>query len=86
MSELDKSTGCHTSVSAEGLGRAAIVQAVRGASSDVGEQISAHKLTLPDSVFTRLKLHAIKRGSTASAIAAEVLDRNLPRLRIAADD
>jgi hypothetical protein len=25
-------------------------------------------------------------GSTALAIAAEILDRNLPRLRIAADD
>lgn len=44
------------------------------------------KLTLPDSVFDRLVLTAIKRGSTASAVAAEILDRNLPRLRIAADD
>jgi hypothetical protein len=51
-----------------------------------GEKCSAHKLSLPDSVFTRLELTAIKRGSTASAIAAEILDRNLPRLRIAADD
>jgi hypothetical protein len=31
-------------------------------------------------------LTAIKRGSTASGIAAEILDRNLPRLRIAVDD
>jgi hypothetical protein len=52
----------------------------------VGEKSSAHKLTLPDSVFTRLELTAIKRGSTASAIAAEILERNLPRLRIAVDD
>jgi hypothetical protein len=51
-----------------------------------GEKCSAHKLSLPDSVFTRLELTAIKRGSTASAIASEILDRNLPRLRIAADD
>lgn len=51
-----------------------------------GEKSSAHKLTLPDSVFTRLELQAIKKGSTASAIAAEILDRNLPRLRIAVDD
>jgi hypothetical protein len=29
---------------------------------------------------------AIKRGSTASAIVAQILDGNLPRLRIAADD
>jgi hypothetical protein len=51
-----------------------------------GEKISAHKLSLPDSVFTRLELHAIKRGSTASAIAAEILDRQLPHHRITTDD
>ena len=50
------------------------------------EKSKGRKLTLPDSVFDRLVLTAIKRGSTASAIAAEILDRNLPRLRIAADD
>ena len=44
------------------------------------------RLTLPDGVFDRLVLTAVKRGSTASAVAAEILDRNLPRLRIAADD
>jgi hypothetical protein len=58
----------------------------RKARPAAGEKCGAHKLTLPDSVFTRLELTAIKRGSTASAVAAEILDRNLPRLRIAADD
>jgi hypothetical protein len=58
----------------------------RKARPAAGEKCSAHKLSLPDSVFTRLELTAIKRGSTASAVAAEILDRNLPRLRIAADD
>ena len=43
-------------------------------------------LTLPDSVSTRPELQAIRKGSTASAIAAEILDRNLPRLKITADD
>jgi hypothetical protein len=51
-----------------------------------GDKGKGRKLTLPDSVFDRLVLTAIKRGSTASAVAAEILDRNLPRLRIAADD
>jgi hypothetical protein len=60
--------------------------ALRKARPAAGEKCSAHKLSLPDSVFTRLELIAIKRGSTASAVAAEILDRNLPRLRIAADD
>ena len=35
-----------------------------------------------DTVFGRLELTAIKRRSNLSAIAAEILDRNLPRLRI----
>src|SRR4051812_24820374 len=50
------------------------------------EKSSAHKLTLRDSVFNRLELHAIKRGATASAIAEEILDRQLPRHRIVTDD
>jgi hypothetical protein len=41
---------------------------------------------LPDSVFERLSLHAIKRKTNASAVAAEILDRNLPKHRIATDD
>ena len=59
---------------------------MRSASSNVGEQSRVHKLILLDSVFTRLELHAIKRGSTASAIAAEILDRQLPHHRITTDD
>jgi hypothetical protein len=51
-----------------------------------GEKASAHKLTIRDSVFNRLELHAIKRGLTASAIAEEILDRQLPRHRIVTDD
>jgi hypothetical protein len=50
------------------------------------EKGKSRKLTLPDSVFDRLVLTAIKRGSTASAIAAEILDRQLPRHRIVTDD
>jgi hypothetical protein len=52
---------------------------------DPGEKTRGHKLSLPDAVFERLELTAIKRKSTASAIAAEILDRNLPRLRIEQD-
>jgi hypothetical protein len=52
----------------------------------VGEKIKAHKLSLPESVFSRLELHAMKKGTTASAIAAEILDRNLPHHRIVTDD
>jgi hypothetical protein len=58
----------------------------RSRTSAAGEKGKGRKLTLPDSVFDRLVLTAIKRGSTASAVAAEILDRNLPRLRIASDE
>jgi hypothetical protein len=50
------------------------------------EKSSPHKLTLRDSVFNRLEFHAIKRGSTASAIAEEILDRQLPRYKLVTDD
>lgn len=70
--------------------RAAILRASgpRPAASvdSAGDKSKGRKLTLPDSVFDRLVLTAIKRGSTASAVTAEILDRNLPRLRIAAED
>lgn len=58
----------------------------RSRASAANEKGKGRKLTLPDSVFDRLVLTAIKKGTTASAVAAEVLDRNLPRLKIAADD
>jgi hypothetical protein len=51
----------------------------------VGGAGRGHKLTLPDAVFERLELTAIKRRSNISAIASEILDRNLPRLRIEQD-
>jgi len=47
----------------------------------VGET-KGRKLHLPDQLHDRLKLVALQRHTTASAVAAEILDRNLPRLRI----
>jgi hypothetical protein len=58
----------------------------RGRRIATGEKVRGRKLQLPDSVFERLSLHAIKRKTNASAIAAEILDRNLPKHRIATDD
>ena len=49
---------------------------------DPAEKTRGHKLTLPDAVFERLELTAIRRRSTVSAVAADILDKNLPRLRI----
>jgi hypothetical protein len=47
-----------------------------------GGETRGRKLSLPDSVFDRLQLAAIQRRKTMSAVAAEILDRNLPKLRI----
>ena len=52
----------------------------------VGGETRGRKLSLPDAVYDRLQLPAIQRRTTASAIAAEILDRNLPRLRIERDE
>jgi hypothetical protein len=41
---------------------------------------------LPDAVFSRLQLEAFQRRKSASAIAAAILDKNLPKLRIERDD
>jgi hypothetical protein len=50
-----------------------------------GEKSKGRKLSIRDSVFARLELHAIKKGKTASAIVDEILDRELPHHRIATD-
>ena len=50
-----------------------------------GGETKGRKLNLPDGVYDRLQLTAIQRRSTVSAVAAEILDRNLPRLRIERD-
>jgi hypothetical protein len=46
------------------------------------EPIKACKLHLPEPVFDSLHLTALKRKTTASAVAAEILRRHLPKLRI----
>jgi hypothetical protein len=40
------------------------------------------KLHLPDDIHDRLWLLARQKRSTVSAVAAEILDKNLPRYRI----
>jgi hypothetical protein len=73
---------------AEGQGRAAAVEAkpkARTRRATAGGETKGRKLSLPDSVFDRLQLTAIQRKKTISAIATEILDRNLPKLRIERD-
>jgi hypothetical protein len=71
----------------EGQGRGDATQEARPARTrrkrpPVSGETKGRKLHLPDQIHDRLKLVALQRRTTASAIAAEILDRNLPRLRI----
>ena len=45
-------------------------------------ETKGRKLYLPDEIHDRLRLLAFSRREKVSTIAAEILDRNLPRLRI----
>jgi hypothetical protein len=51
---------------------------------DAGET-RGRKLHLPESVYERLQLLAIQRRATVSAVATDLLDRSLPKLRIERD-
>jgi hypothetical protein len=46
------------------------------------EATKGRKLHLPDDVHDRLWQLARQRRKTVSAVAAEILDRNLPRFRV----
>jgi macrodomain Ter protein organizer (MatP/YcbG family) len=49
------------------------------------EKTGKRGVYLTDGVWERLQLEAIRRKTTVSAIAGDVLERNLPRLRIERD-
>jgi hypothetical protein len=48
----------------------------------VASKTTGRKLILPDDVHDRLWLLARQRRQTVSAVAAEILDRNLPRFTV----
>ena len=80
-SELDESQG-RGEIAASGEPRAA--RSRRRRPSLAGET-KGRKLSLSDAIYDRLQLAAIQKRTTISAIAADILDRNLPRLRIERD-
>jgi hypothetical protein len=49
-------------------------------------KVSGRKFQLPDPIFERLQLHAIKKRSNPSAVLAEILDRQLPKHTIATEE
>ena len=48
----------------------------------VASKTTGRKLVLPDDVHDRLWLLARQRRQTVSAVASEILDRNLPRFTV----
>jgi hypothetical protein len=51
-----------------------------------GGKVSGRKFQLPDPIFERLQLHAIKKRSNPSAVLADILDRTLPKHSIATEE
>ena len=53
-----------------------------GARTPAGGETKGRKLSLPADVHDRLWLYARQKRTTVSAVATEILDRNLPRFRV----
>jgi hypothetical protein len=49
-------------------------------------KVSGRKFQLPDPIFERLQLHAIKKRSNPSTVLADILDRALPKHSIATEE
>lgn len=72
-------------LSGEGRGVNAGAKPRRRRRSLPGGKVSGRKFQLPDSVFERLALHALKNKTNASAVVAMILDRELPKHTIATE-
>jgi hypothetical protein len=58
----------------------------RGRRPSPGGRVSGRKFQLPDTVFERLQLHAIKKRSNPSAVLTDILDRELPKHKITTEE
>jgi hypothetical protein len=54
----------------------------RGRRAAPGGKVTGRKFQIPDLVFERLQLHAIKKRSNPSAVLTDILDRELPKHKI----
>ena len=75
-------------VEANGQSRGALrpTRPRRGRRPSPGGKVSGRKFQLPDTVFERLQLHAIKKRSNPSAVLTDILDRELPKHKLATED
>lgn len=69
----------------QGRGDAATKRTRKPRRAPAGGETKGRKLSLPDDVYDRLQLVAIQKRTTVSAVATEVLNKNLPMLRIERD-
>ncbi len=58
----------------------------RGRRAAPAGKVSGRKFQVPDTVFERLVLHAIKKRSNPSAVLTDILDRELPKHKIATEE
>jgi hypothetical protein len=79
----DDQAGVETNGQSRGVLRA--IRPRRGRRVSPGGKVSGRKFQMPDSVFQRLQLHAIKKGSNPSAVLTDLLDRELPKHKITTD-
>jgi hypothetical protein len=62
-------------------------RAPRRSRTPVTEKGKGRNLKIPDGVFRRLTLEAMRKGTDASKLVTKILDRELPAsIRIAVDD
>src|SRR5438876_377550 len=70
----------------DGAGEAPAPRPRKAAAKRKGEPRKAErqgrKFVISDRVFTRVQLLAVRRGTTVSAVVEELLEENLPKLRI----
>jgi hypothetical protein len=82
---VDDQADGETNGQSRGPLRATRPRAKKGRPKD-GEKLRGCKLSVPESVFERLRLTAIKRKTNMSVLAAEILDRNLPHVVVTLTD
>jgi hypothetical protein len=89
---IDATTPLETSADGDGdangqsRGETSRARGRRGRRVLPGGKVSGRKFQLPDPIFERLQLHAIKKRSNPSAVLADILDRSLPKHSISTEE
>jgi hypothetical protein len=79
---VDDQADAHEATDGQGGGSGAKPAKPRKKRVPVGGETRGRKLHLPDGIHDRLWLLARQRRVSVSAVAADILDKNLPRYRV----